>query len=783
MKFPGRSHRIQSLVFLFVSAGVSLPLFADSLVDAVNPMIGASTSVEYGEGKTFPGAATPFGLVQLSPDTITGGDNGSGYSYEHKSIEGFSFTHMSGIGWYGDLGNFLVMPTTGPLKTERGVNGSEDGYRSRFRHDTEVAQAGYYAVSLDDYHIRAEATAAPHAGILRFTFPKADQSRIQIDLARRIGGTSTRQYVKVVDDHTIQGWMKCPPAGGGWGDSAGKADYTVYFYAQCSRPITNCGVWSASIPKDWSRKREDIESRRYRDVVAAAKVTVGCREMEGDHLGFYFEFASRYGEQVSLKTGISFASLEGAKQNLEHDIPGWDFDSIHEHAKNLWKDAFAGIETQGGTPVQREAFATALYHTMLDPRAYSDANGDYTGSDGKIHRADNFTYRTIFSGWDVFRSQYPLLTIIRPDVVNDTVNSLMQQAQLSNNGYLARWEIVTAESGCMIGDPAVSVFADAYVKGIRGYDVNQAYELCRKSVELDRDNGNHRPDYRRLGFAPQSISVTLENAYFDYCAGKFAEALGKTNDARRLMLRSLSYRNIYDPSVGNMRARKADGSWTEWRSATTEGQGCVESNPYQQGWFVPQDVAGLMDLMGHDYFVSHLTDFFEKTPLTFKWNEYYNHANEPVHHAAYLFTYAGKPWLSQKWARIVMDHAYGAGVKGLCGNEDVGQMSAWYILSAIGFHPVSPVDGIYVIGSPLFDEVTLRLDSKYYPGRTFTVRTRNNSAQNMYVQSALLNGKPLKRAWLRHSEIINGGTLELTMGPEPNEQWGSAPEDLPPRNF
>jgi predicted alpha-1,2-mannosidase len=249
------------------------------------------------------------------------------------------------------------------------------------------------------------------------------------------------------------------------------------------------------------------------------------------------------------------------------------------------------------------------------------------------------------------------------------------------------------------------------------------------------------------------------------------------------MLRSQSYRNIYDPKVGNMRARKADGSWTEWHGATTEGQGCVESNPYQQGWFVPQDVAGLMDLMGRDYFVRYLTDFFEKTPLTFKWNEYYNHSNEPVHHAAYLFTYAGKPWLSQKWARIVMDHAYGAGVKGLCGNEDVGQMSAWYILSAIGFHPVSPVDGIYVIGSPLFDQVTLRLDPKYHPGKTFTVRTRNNSAQNIYVQSATLNGKPLTRAWLRHAEVINGGTLELVMGPQPNEQWGSAPQDLPPRNF
>ena len=766
-------------------AGTSLVTIAKgaSLVDKVNPLIGASTSLEYGEGKTFPGAATPFGLVQLSPDTITGGDNGSGYSYEHTSIEGFSFTHMSGIGWYGDLGNFLIMPTIGPLKTGRGVQGSQDGYRSRFRHETEIVQAGYYAVTLDDYEVRAEATAAPHAGMLRFTFPKAEVARFQIDLARRIGGTSTRQYVKVVDDHTIQGWMKCPPAGGGWGNGDGKANYTVYFYAQFSKPIRKCGVWSADIPTGWSRKREDIESERYRKVVSAATIHEGCRELEGDHLGFFTEFTTTNNEPVLLKAGLSFAGLDGARRNLETDIPGWNFESVRSQAQGLWEKAFAGVAVQGGNEVQREAFATALYHTMLDPRAYSDVNGTYTGADGKVHQAEHFTYRTIFSGWDVFRSQYPLLTIIRPDVVNDTVNSLMQQAELSGNGYLARWEIVAAESGCMIGDPAVSVFAEAYLKGIRGYDATKAYELCRQTVETTKENGNHRPRYRELGFVPGSVSVTLENAYFDYCAGRMAEALGKTNDAQRLRLRSLSYRNIYDRSVGNMHAKSADGSWTKWEGATKHGQGCVESNPYQQGWFAPQDTAGLIDLMGQDYFLSYLTDFFEKTPMSFKWNDYCNHANEPVHHTAYLFTYAGKPWLSQKWARIIMGRAYGAGVKGLCGNEDVGQMSAWYILSAIGFHPVSPVDGIYVIGSPLFDEVTLQLDQHYYPGSRFTVRTRNNTPQNCYVQSATLNGKPLTRAWLRHAEVVAGGTLELAMGPQPNEAWGSSPSELPPRNF
>ena len=760
-----------------VGAGETKPR---ALVDYINPLIGASTSAEYGEGKTFPGAATPFGLVQLSPDTITGGDNGPGYSWEHKTIEGFSFTHMSGIGWYGDLGNFLVMPTTGKLKTQRGVKGSEDGYRSRFRHDTEVVQAGYYAVTLDDYRVRAEMTAAPRAGIVRFTFPQSGQSRLQIDLSRRVGGTSTRQYVKVVDDHTIEGWMKCPPEGGGWGDGAGHANYTVFFCARFSKPLERFGIWSAEIPDGWQRKREDVGSARYQKAVAAASVLSQARELEGKHLGFFTEFDTREGEGVLLKAGVSFVSVAGARANLEHDIPGWDFDGVRRQARDLWEQAVAGVAIEGGTDAQKEAFVTALYHSLLDPRAFSDVDGRYTGADGQAHRTDGFVYRTIFSGWDVFRSQYPLLTIIRPDVVNDTVNSLMQQAELSGNGYLARWEILGAESGCMVGDPAVSVFADAYLKGIRGYDAGKAYALCRQTVMGPKTNRNGWKEYAELGYVPDSISCTLENAYFDYCAARFAEALGKTEDARLLLKRSLNYRDIYDPSVGNMRAKTRDGGWLPWKGATAEGQGCVESNPYQQGWFVPHDVAGLKALMGDDYFLRYLTEFFEKTPPSFAWNEYCNHANEPVHHCAYLFTYAGAPWLAQKWSRFIMDHAYGPGVKGLCGNEDVGQMSAWYLLSAMGFHPVSPVDGVYLIGSPLFSKLSVRLDARYYEGGSFTVIAHNNSARNFYIQSAKLNGRPLDRAWIRHEEIVKGGTLEFEMGPEPNKLWGSAPAEMPP---
>ncbi|MHC4201114.1 MAG: GH92 family glycosyl hydrolase, partial [Planctomycetota bacterium] len=729
---------------------------AKEFVDYINPMIGASTSRRYGEGKTFPGAATPFGLVQLSPDTITGGDNGPGYSYHHRTIEGFSFTHMSGIGWYGDLGNFQVMPTTGPLQADR------ERAKSPFSHDDETASAGYYSVALERYGVRAELTAAPRAGIIRFTYPESATSRIQIDLARRVGQNGRwlkhgKQRVEVVDDHTIRGWMYCPNSDGGWGHGRGRVSFTQHFLARFSKPIRTFGVWD----KD--------------------AVMPGRRFDEGKNTGFYTEFATKKGEQVLVKAGISYVRAEGARANLEHDIPGWDFDGVRAKARALWADALEGVDVEGGTDAQREVFATALYHCFIDPRSVSDVDGRYIGADSKPHRAEGFVYRSIFSGWDVFRSQFPLLTIIRPDIVNDEVNSLIQMAELSGRGYLPRWEILNAYSGCMVGDPGVSVIAEAYLKGIRGYDAEKAYAACRQTVLGPKTNRNGFGDYMRLGYVPGSVSCTLENAYFDYCAARFAEALGKKEDAAKLYKMSMNYRNIYDPSVGNMRAKQGNGSWAGWRGLTRHGQGCVESNPYQQGWFVPHDVRGLVNLMGGDAkFLAHLVPFFEKTPRHFRWNEYYNHANEPVHHVVYMFPYAGAPWLSQKWARIVMAGAYGPGVKGLCGNEDVGQMSAWVLLSTMGFHPVAPCSGVYVIGSPMFNKVSVRLDPKYYKGRSFTIVARGNSPENIYIRSAKLNGRPLERAWITHDEIVSGGTLEFVMGPEPNRKWASAPEHAPP---
>ncbi|NWJ53117.1 MAG: glycoside hydrolase family 92 protein [Bacteroidetes bacterium] len=740
--------------------------------DYVNPFIGASTNigkagVAHGLGKTFPGAATPFGLVQVSPNTITGGDNGPGYSYEHTTIEGFAFTQMSGIGWYGDLGNFLVMPTTGSLKTNSGKDELNiSGYRSKYDKKSEKAIAGYYAVQLIDYNIKAEMTAAPHSGILRFTFPNNELSRIQIDLARRVGGTSVEQYIKVVNANTIMGWMKCTPEGGGWGNGDGKADYTVYFYAQFSKPLVNFGVWSAAIPEGMNRKRESIENIEFQKITANAEILKGCKEKQGKHLGFFTEFKTQKDEEVLLKAGISFVSIDGAKENLVQEIPEWNFNSTLHNTQSLWNKALGKINVIGGTEEEKTVFYTSLYHSMIDPRAFSDLNGNYPGGDGKVHKTKDFTKRTIFSGWDVFRSQFPLQTIINPRVVNDMINSLVELADENGTHYLERWEFLNAYSGCMIGNPAVSVIVDAYNKGIRNFNVNKAYEYSKNSVEK-WGNGERGHAYQ--------ISQTLEYSYFEWCLAQFANDLGKKEDAEKYLKRSQSYRNIFDPSVSWFRPKKEDGSWEEWpeNGRLQQNYGCVESNPYQQGWFVPHDINGLTELLGgKEKTIEDLTRFFEKSPNNMMWNDYYNHPNEPVHHVPFIFNRLGAPWLTQKWVREICNRAYHNSVEGLVGNEDVGQMSAWYVLAAIGFHPVCPGDTRYEICSPLFNKVTIQLDPKYAKGTIFTILTHNNSPDNIYIQSAKLNGQNYNKCWINHQDIAKGGVLELTMGNTPNQNWG-----------
>ncbi|MCX2574112.1 GH92 family glycosyl hydrolase [Pedobacter sandarakinus] len=746
----------------------------DDLAEYVNPFIGATTNVDdagvyHGLGKTYPGATTPFGMVQVSPNTITGGDNGSGYSYEHKTIEGFALTQMSGVGWFGDMGNFLVMPTAGKIKTAPGKENVRDGYRSKYDKSSEQASPGYYAVKLTDHNIKAELTAAPHSGMMRFTFPANEMSRIQIDLARRVGGTSTMQSVKVVDDHTIAGWMKCTPDGGGWGNGDGQANYTVYFYAQFSKPLTNYGVWTADIPEQWSRKRDDVTSDKYQKVISEASIIEKPTEVSGKHLGFFANFNTTDNEQIVLKTGISYNSINGAKENLESEIADWDFDLVKQSARRKWNDALAKVDITGGTKDEKISFYTALYHTMLDPRVFQDVDGNYAGGDGNPHRSKTFTKRTIFSGWDVFRSQMPLQTIINPVVVNDMVNSLVTLASEKDKTYLERWEMLNAYSGCMIGNPAVSVITDAYQKGIRNFDVNKAYQLSVNSVEKF-GNGER-------GFTPEPFSIanTLEYGYFEWCVGQFASALGKKDDADKYYKRGQSYRNIFDKEKNWFRPKDSNGKWLAWPDSgrLTQWYGCIESNPYQQGWFVPHDVNGMVTLMGgKEHVLTDLSSFFDKAPENMMWNDYYNHPNEPVHHVPFLFNRLGAPWLTQKTTREICQRAYKNSVQGLVGNEDVGQMSAWYVLAATGLHPVCPGDPRYEITSPVFAKAVIKLDPKYASGKTFTITAENNSPKNIYIQSAQLNGKPYDKCFITHQVLTNGGELALVMGDKPNKNWG-----------
>jgi predicted alpha-1,2-mannosidase len=742
----------------------------------VNPLIGASTSVDaagvfHGLGKTFPGATAPFGMVQISPNTITGGDNGSGYSYEHESIEGFAHLQMSGVGWYGDLGNYLVMPSTGHLHTNAGsMDDPDGGYRSRYMKKTEKASAGYYAVKLSDYHVYAEATVAPHSGIMRFTYPEAENARIQIDLARRVGGTSTYQYVEVLGDHAIRGYMQCTPEGGGWGNGQGNANYTVYFYSEFSKPLVKYGIWRTQIPDGWKRLRENVTSKEYQERIAEAEVQYGIGKAEGKHLGFFTEFETVENEAVLMKTGISFVSMEGARNNLESEINHWDFDRVHKECIERWDKALGRIYIEGGDDESKTVFYTALYHAMIDPRIIQDVDGNYPAGNGKVKNSSSFNKRSIFSGWDVFRSQFPLQTLINPSLVNDLINSLIELGTETGKHYLPRWELLNAYTGCMLGNPAISVIADALVKGINQFDLELAYRYAQNTTELF---GN-----AAFGYTPEplSISKTLEYGYTEWCMSVLAERSGHCQDTSKYIELSKSYQHLYDADKGWYVPKDSLGDQLPWpeEGRLKQDYGCIESNPYQQGWFVPHDIEGMIDMMGGNQEVTtDLIAFFENTPDDFRWNDYYNHANEPVHHVAFLFNRLGQPWLTQYWTRKICRNAYKNSVEGLVGNEDVGQMSAWYVLAATGLHPICPGDDRYEITSPVFEKIVIQLDPAWYEGRTFTIIAHHNSEQNRYIQSAELNGQEYNRCFILHDQIIRGGKLELYMGDQPDKNWGN----------
>ena len=768
-------------------------VWAKDAVDYIDPFIGTGS-----QGKDFPGASTPFGMTKVSPDTITAGV--ISYSYSSKSVAGFSFNHIGGADG-GELANLLTMATTGPLRTYWGEKSKPGtGYQSSFSKNTELASAGYYAVTLDDYKIRAEATAAPHSGMLRFTFPENDQSRIQIDLSHRHDGTSLHQTVKVVDDHTIEGTIDCPWQGGGW--RFGHTSYTLYYHLEFSKPLTKVGVWSATLPPIWSdakapyhSKDKSISDPAFIEACQKAEVIPDCLEKEGQHLGFYSEFSTKANEAVMVKTGISYVSIAGARANLAAEIPDWDFDRVHQQARDAWTKAFDHLTVEGGTEDHKTIFYSALYRAMLYPMTFADVDGSYRGGDHQVHQSSTFVNRTLFSGWDDFRTAYPLLTLVAPSVVNDQINSMVNLADFNGTHYYDRWEIMGCYTGIMTGNPEVVVINDAWQKGIRGFDSEKAYEYA---VNTTLKSGNSK-----LGYCRGSISDTTEYGLDEWNVSQFAAALGKKDDAAKYLALSQSYRHIFDPNQawtydaagteanpkwkGSFRVMDGNGKFVPWEGLTSRN-GARESSVEQAEWGVCYDVPDLIQLHGgKDLFVAKLDDFYKRSPDFTTYNpdqrtpnpnapQYWagtfnNPGNEPTELIVFLFNRADAPWLTDKWL-LNEEQAYKVGPNGVPGDDDVGQLSAWYVTAASGLVQSCPGDLRYDIVTPLFDKVTYKFDPKYTKGGLFTITAKNNSPDNIYIQSATLNGQPLNRCWISYAELTAGGTLDLVLGPQPNKSWG-----------
>ena len=716
----------------------------------------------HGGGKTHPGAIYPFGMTAFGPDTFEGGDNGSGYSYHHTTIDGFSINHMSGVGWYGDLGNFQVMPTTGELNLLSGTyqdaltTRSDRGYESDFSHETEITDAGYYAVTLDTYGIRAETTASLHTGIIRMTYPGNVIRRVQINLARRIAGRSPMQEITIRDGQILEGCIHCPSSHGGFGRGAGGVNYNLYFHAEFSERFENCGIWDKNTPVD-------LSTDDYR----------------GEELWFYAEFPADK-KPICLKVAISYINLKGARDNFAAEADKVSFDEMRSRATEAWDEELSviTIEDTRENSDMLTLFYTTLYHTFLDPRIFSDANGNYLSPDGKIRHTEAFAKRTVFSGWDVFRSEFPLLTITKPKVVRDTINSLIDIAEHENITF-PRWELLGHETGCMLGDPGIIVTVDAYQKGIRDFDVQKAYEICLKTAFDSQSKRTGCAEYNRYGYVPNNISATLENVFADHCISVFAKALGDEKNAELFQHRAQNYRKIFSSEVGWMRRRDAEGKWAEWRGIY-DCDGCIESNIFQQSWFVPHDPQGLIALMGHDTFIANLDRLMSESDLSAMWNEAYNHPNEPCHHLIHIYTDAGQPHKTQYWVRRIQEESYNTTEYGFCGNEDVGQMSAWFVLTALGIHMMAPGSCIFHINTPLFRRAEIRLSHRYHSrsvSDTLVIECDRDPQDSIYIRGVDVNGIPINRAWLKWDEIASGGMITYHLTDTPDDSWAS---ELPP---
>lgn len=718
------------------------------LLQYVDPYIGSG-----GHGHVFVGASVPFGMVQAGPNNFhKGWDWCSGYHHSDSIVIGFSQTHLPGTGCT-DLGDVLIMPMN-EVRTSPGTQEDiSNGYASRYSHKNEIARPEYYSLLLDRYNIRAELTATERVGFHRYTYPAGKQASILIDLKEGNGNTTYQAYVRKIDDHTIEGYRYSK----GW-----SPDRKVYFVLKSDKKIEEFTAYDNDTPKG----TDQLNSQS-----AKAVLTFG------------------YQDAVQIKVAISSVSCENAAENMQAELSHWSFDKVVQDSRNKWNEQLARIQVTTADESARRIFYTAQYHTMIAPTLYSDVNGEYRGIDDMIYAvAPGKLSYTTFSLWDVYRALFPLMTVTQADRIDDFMNAML--SIYNQQDKLPVWPLMSGETNCMPGYSAVPVLADAYLKGFTGFNADRAFNAMKATATYEKQKAV--PFVLSKGYIPadkehESVSVAMEYAVGDRGIAAVAQKMGNTSDYKTFMQRAGYYRNYFDPSIGYMRPKMDDGTWrTPYdpaRSIHTVGDFC-EGNGWQYTFFVPQDPYGLINLFGGDKkFTAKLDSFFVNTASMGEGKSsditgligQYAHGNEPSHHIAYLYAYAGEQWKTAEKVRYILDEFYTDKPDGLIGNEDCGQMSAWYLLSAMGFYQVNPSGGVFVFGSPRFEKA----DIKTRGGNTFSVQSENNSKKNIYIQKAFLNGQPYHKSYITYEEIIKGGTLKFVMGSKPNRHFGASKDDRP----
>ena len=732
-------------IVLFVQCGLQ----AQNVLDYVDPMIGSG-----GHGHVFVGANVPFGAVQVGPNNIyKGWDWCSGYHRSDSLIIGFSQMHLSGTG-IGDLADVLIMPYTGAVKLDKGKQDyPHQGYLSTFSHKNEIAKAGYYQVKMDN-GVKVELGATARVGYHRYHFPKGKDAHIIIDLKEGINDHTTQSSLKQIDEFTLVGTR----FSSGWAK-----EQQVYFAIKSSVPLRDLQMY------------DDLT--QITGKVATGKAIKGL-----------INFKTTPG-LVELKVGISPVSTANALANIVAEVPNWDFKKVVRDAQEKWEKELSQISVKTRNKKQKRIFYTSLYHAFMHPSLFNDHNQDYRGADNKVYKNASFDNYTVFSTWDTYRATHPLFDIVQPERTADFINTML--AIYEQQGYLPIWHLEGYETGTMVGISSMQIIAEAYLKGIKGFDVEKAYEAVRSTAMSDIRGLDY---VQKLNAIPsdkkekEPVANAMELAIGDGSIALMAKAMGNEKDYEYFKKRAQNYKLYYDKNVGFFRGKMSDGSWNPefdpLKSTGFKSKDFTEGNAWQYLWLVPQDVPGLIGLLGGDQvFENRLDEFFN---LKSDASEevladlsgligQYAHGNEPSHHIAYLYNYVGKPWKTQEKVRQILDEFYHDMPDGVIGNEDCGQMSSWFVFSALGFYPVFPASQHYVIGSPLVEEATIHLPN----GKDFTVKTQNNSAQNIYVQKVLLNGKAHPESFIRHADILNGGTLTYIMGAKANKNFGASSDNRP----